>query len=296
MKTMNFDDDQWKASEAIVNLFFSDLKVDWDDQDCVNALGALVHCMIVGQKNDNSILSNDVRRHVQSVVTRLEKQFQWIKVDLVASPLVWLRFAFQAIIHGIMPSARYLKCYGLWRHERAKAHGAEWVYPSAATAKVRGSKLNARLSVQKPVLYTIDRFLLYDRIQADPGGKTKWALKPAQVKSAAATLPSAIVKARKVRGQEKQVVSRDIRDVVGPKLYTLLGECVNQDAAGHAARTHIGKKNETGRYKSDLSRAELVALLQKNHKQLKKYSPNSISRALPDFVACPNYRRNKTVV
>jgi hypothetical protein len=293
MKAINFDDDKWTASEAIGNLFFSDLDLDWKDTDCVNNLGAFVHCIVDLRKNDAVSLAADVRENVQSVVTQLVEKFSWIKVDLVAPPLLWQRFAFQAMIRGIKPSVTFFKRYEGWRNARAETHGLERVYRSVAAVKPSGSKKKARPPVEKPRGYTIDEFLLYDSVKADPGGRTNWELRPVQAKPAAETLPSSKARARKAQSSAKKGASRNIRDVVGAKLYDLVGECVGEDAE-NLRKTHIGIKNRTGRYHSDVSRTELVAALQKKHKQLRMYSSNTIARALSDFVACRNYRRWKT--
>lgn len=293
MKAINFDDDEWKTSEAIVNLFFSDLGLDWEDSDCVNDLGAFVQCIIDKRKHDSAILSADVRKHVRSVVTQLVEKFQWIKVDLVAPPLLWQRFAFQAMIRGIKPSVTFFKRYEGWRNARAQTHGLERVYRSGAAVKPSGLKQKARPPVEKPKGYTIDEFLLYESVKADPGGRTTWELRLVQAKLPAKSAPSNSVKDRKTQSTAKKGAARNIREVVGVKLYDLFGECVDEDAE-NSRKKYIGKKNMTGRYHSDLSRTELVAVMQKNHKELNNYSSKTIARVVSDFVACPNFRRGKT--
>lgn len=293
MLTISFGDAEWTAREALVKIFFSDFQGDWEDQGYVNELGEYALSIIEKGRCDAPKVLADQKESIRTLIRELSENENLPtirKENWTAPPLIWLRFAFQALTHGIEPSRRFLQCYTRWRFERTLTNGLETIHQTGGV-KHGGKARSFRIGDRKFEGYTLDDFLLNKNIRTDPGSKTKWELcvvPGLNDTQESASLNTPTKKSGKLTANE----TRDTRTIVGARAYTIIGECIDDAAQSGYPRRGLSKRKIDGRYKSSLSRPAFIAKLLKHYKEELPYAESTIRRAITDFVAFPNYRRS----
>ncbi len=280
---INFNSNTWTCGDALVDIFFSDWKEVREDEtyrkvvkDCV-----LFYVASNKQDQDSGILQEEEEDRVASVITQLKKLSPAPSSRLIASPLVWTRFAFTALRHEIAPADYFLSRYARWRFGRMLNIGLETVLKMQPENRdIPQRELN--LDGQKFSGYTIDEFMFNQNTHADLGSKTQWVLVTAQ----------AVARGRQQRKnailQNGTKPKRTNEEIVGAHAYKRIADCIKV-AVKDRLIDGLHRKKIDGRYECSITRSVLAERLFGKFPNI-GCSEATIVKALSDFVACPGSR------
>lgn len=268
---VDFDRAKWTCGDALTAIFFSDWKVQGDDN---NFYAEIQRCITAYAENKNckALLLNEdqlteIRNLINIVATKTDQPIS----KLSENPIVWIKFAFTAMGEGATLSESFIRRYARWRLTRAITHGAETIVHKIKSTDKKIQNNNFAIAGHKFAGLPLDRFLFSKKIPLNLGKEINWKLSSAHT------------------SKTKQQELASVKEVSGTNVTNNVAYCLEAAVAtGRIPDLH--KEKIQGRFLCDISRKQLTSRLMKLFKNRLPYSESSILRTLSTFVACPGYR------
>lgn len=268
---LDFNAAYWTRPEALYWIFFSATKAQRLDRrqrsEAIRAIRYFFNQVDHGL-GDEPHQQNDA---IGKKLIRLTKMFPVIRDVQKAQPLLWIRFAFSALLGKIRPTGFFFKLYSRWRLERSLTHPGETVISSVDLLMPESQQPCVRIKNQRFPGYPFDRFFLETAIDAELDSDLEWRLIENRIDCS------------------KKSGKRDINSQVGAPAFQLITNLV-EDAAKHKKIRGLLKTKIGERYKCEISRDDLIEALIDEYRDELCYRESTIKKALTKLVACPGYR------
>lgn len=269
--------DSWTAGNAILFLYFSDRPELTGSSERRRKASEYIESKLT-RRVFSASLDGSLLEEIDAKIAVLMKIDSSITSTVKAVPLLWIRFAFQAMLKSIVPAQAFLDWYAIWRWQLAVSKSCKLIVSKSELTHPTSARSTFDYAGKRYDCYPIDYFFLNPIVNAPLSGGTEWVLLSENRKS------------------DELLSQKRTERIVGANAYQEIHDCIERFAAeGVDTKQRISgllSEKVNGRYLCIKTRAELAKDLKKRIKKL-KYSESTIVRVLSEFVACPRHREAK---
>lgn len=252
MYPLKFDAPEWITTEALAFIFFSDT-AEYKTPEGRNEQRKQIRLTLKNTTPNSFIKPVSDTTDLRNKIRKLKSEFPELTNLPKPSPLIWIKFAFEALRKGIPPTNTFIKSFGTWRFENSLPNKKHIVVndKNDVTFTALGKKLKGT---------TLDYFILTSAHRLDLKNQRSWRIE-------------------NIKSQKRALL-----DIVGTISYVKIQEAV-EDTAKNRKIEQLSDRRTNGKYTTILSRAELAEKLKNIYKD-RLPAKSTILRALSDFVSC----------
>jgi hypothetical protein len=288
---MNFKG-EWNATEAILNLYFS-------DDDTVRKTGTrrekmeiTANCALAGDESysDPTVMKEErIAIHEIARAIRSARPEQTAGAPPPRHALHWLRWA----IHSKQRRALcgyVLYCFSIWRDNHPEPGIWEIRYAGAQNLTARGRFRSSKI-FGKIHGFTLDEFLLSPTLRIKNEERADLSHLRLVLSRTSRISQANDVDRPKLRPKkytDKHAMRRDCGT-------NLLEEVIQRvTEAAKAGQFHLTPNRKSGRYPCKLSRQDLAECLMKKYDVLGQYTSSTVQRAISRIASCPKGNTKKS--